>query len=352
MRRRFFFALLVVVGLLWAAYVDRLLLGLLAGLAVVAGLVLLLRRGLQYRERRRMLGLPGLADAEPAASKAALTWAFTKWQPRFSAATVEVVDRTAYVRHLVPASPPPHAGAEPTAAERSRGWRKAAEAHRDLLASQARALVDLTLTVVPGLERVAIALFQPMVHPTLGHPYHGCVLAVLVERALWSSIVHQNVTAENALRNFPLRFRFDRHLQPREVAPFEPPGPAGPAESAPPLDQLDPLEFEAAVRDLLAAMGYEARLTQASHDGGVDIEAFNPQPIVGGRVVVQCKRTSGTIGAAVVRELYGVVTAANATKGVLITTSDFSTDARQFAENKPLDLINGRQLEQLIQRYR
>jgi restriction system protein len=114
---------------------------------------------------------------------------------------------------------------------------------------------------------------------------------------------------------------------------------------------MDPRKFEELIKDLLVKMGYEAQLTKASHDGGVDIEAVNPQPIVGGKVVVQCKRFSGTVGASVVRDLYGVVMAVRASKGILITTSDFSSDARSFAEGNQLELINGRQLVDLLRRF-
>ena len=105
------------------------------------------------------------------------------------------------------------------------------------------------------------------------------------------------------------------------------------------------------MKDLLGKMGFQTRLTKASHDGGVDVEAYNPEPIVGGNVIVQCKRYSGTIASPIVRDLYGTVMSTRATKGILITTSDFSPDSRSFAADKPLELINGQQLAQLLQRY-
>ncbi|MBI3977992.1 MAG: protein kinase [Chloroflexi bacterium] len=114
---------------------------------------------------------------------------------------------------------------------------------------------------------------------------------------------------------------------------------------------MDPKAFEALVRDLLAAMGYRATLTKASHDGGVDVEAVNPAPIIGGKVVVQCKRYTGTIRVSAVRELYGVAMHAKASKGILITTSDFSADALRFAQDKPIELIDGQQLLELLREF-
>lgn len=132
--------------------------------------------------------------------------------------------------------------------------------------------------------------------------------------------------------------------------------PAAPAVLSAPgagrnLSSMDPLAFEELVRQLLETMGYQARLTKASHDGGVDIEAYNPQPIVGGKIVVQCKRYSGVVGASYIRDLAGVVQHEGATKGILITTSHFSPDAQSFARGKPLELIDGPQLGALLDQH-
>lgn len=114
------------------------------------------------------------------------------------------------------------------------------------------------------------------------------------------------------------------------------------------LDTIDPLAFEELVCRLFERMGYRASLTKASHDGGVDIEVFDPTPIRGGHFLVQCKRYSGAVGAQYVRDLYGVVQHERAMKGILVTTSHFSPDARGFAAGKPLELIDRPQLESLL----
>jgi hypothetical protein len=104
-------------------------------------------------------------------------------------------------------------------------------------------------------------------------------------------------------------------------------------------------------RQLLERMGYQARLTKASRDGGIDIEAFDPQPIRGGKIVVQCKKYSNVVGVPYVRDLWGVVQHEGATKGILITTSHFSPDARTFAYGKPIELIERSALEALLRQY-
>jgi len=117
------------------------------------------------------------------------------------------------------------------------------------------------------------------------------------------------------------------------------------------LDTIDPLAFEDLVCQLFERMGYRATLTKASHDGGVDIEVFDPTPIRGGRFLVQCKRYSGVVGAQYVRDLYGVVQHERAMKGILVTTSHFSPDARGFAAGKPIELIDRPQVEALLQAH-
>lgn len=119
------------------------------------------------------------------------------------------------------------------------------------------------------------------------------------------------------------------------------------------LYSLDPIEFENMVKALLIKMGFNATTTKASGDGGIDIVAINEQPIVSGKYVIQCKRykTGNNIGEPTIRELYGIMHAENANKGILITTSDFSKQAVAFAKDKAIELINGNDLLSLLNKY-
>jgi restriction system protein len=99
-------------------------------------------------------------------------------------------------------------------------------------------------------------------------------------------------------------------------------------------------EFEHLIRELFekefSAGGGEVKVTQASRDGGVDAIAFDPDPIRGGKIVIQAKRYTNTVDVSAVRDLYGTVMAEGATKGILVTTSGFGPDAHRFAKGKPL----------------
>ncbi|MFD9336595.1 restriction endonuclease [Streptomyces sp. NPDC060028] len=122
-------------------------------------------------------------------------------------------------------------------------------------------------------------------------------------------------------------------------------------EDEPDLFAMDPIAFENLVAELFRAMGMEAVTTQRSGDGGVDVEALDPAPIRGGRIVVQVKRYRNTVPPTAVRDLYGTVQDAGANKGVLVTTSSFGPGSYTFANGKPLELVPGAELVELLHQY-
>jgi restriction system protein len=121
------------------------------------------------------------------------------------------------------------------------------------------------------------------------------------------------------------------------------------------LAAMDWEDFEHLIRELFAkefsSSGGEVKVTQASRDGGVDAVAFDPDPIRGGKIVIQAKRYTNTVGVAAVRDLYGTVMNEGATKGILVTTSDYGPDAYEFANGKPLTLLNGGNLLHLLEKH-
>jgi Holliday junction resolvasome RuvABC ATP-dependent DNA helicase subunit len=117
------------------------------------------------------------------------------------------------------------------------------------------------------------------------------------------------------------------------------------------LAHLSGIGFEKIITQLLQQMGFVAEMTKASGDGGIDIVAELHKPITGGRYLIQCKNLApdSLIGAPIVREFYGAMVAdKKAIKGILITTSDFTRQAQEFAETLPLELINGERLKELL----
>ncbi|MYW64780.1 restriction endonuclease [Streptomyces sp. SID8379] len=122
------------------------------------------------------------------------------------------------------------------------------------------------------------------------------------------------------------------------------------SDEEPDLFEMDPIRFESLVAELFRAMGMQAVTTQRSNDGGVDVDALDPTPIRGGKIVVQVKRYRGTVPPTAVRDLYGTVQDAGANKGVLVTTSGFGPGSHAFANGKPLELISGPELVDLLHR--
>jgi restriction system protein len=114
---------------------------------------------------------------------------------------------------------------------------------------------------------------------------------------------------------------------------------------------MDPGQFEELVADLFRARNLEVTTTGRSGDGGVDVAALDPDPLTGGLILIQVKRYRATVAPSVVRDLYGVVQHRGATKGILVTTSGFGPGSYEFAQGKPLTLINGAELTDLLARH-
>ncbi|OYV33035.1 MAG: hypothetical protein B7Z81_11950 [Acidocella sp. 20-61-6] len=122
-------------------------------------------------------------------------------------------------------------------------------------------------------------------------------------------------------------------------------------DTRPNLMSLSPGEFESLITNLFQAMGLDTKLTQASRDGGVDCVAFDPRPVLGGKVIVQAKRYKNTVGVSAVRDLFGTVHNEGASKGILVTTSGFGKAAYSFANEKPIELITGSNLLYLLREH-
>jgi restriction system protein len=121
------------------------------------------------------------------------------------------------------------------------------------------------------------------------------------------------------------------------------------------LAAMDWEDFEHLIRELFgkefSADGSEVKITQASRDGGVDAIVFDPDPIHGGKIVIQAKRYTNTVSVSAVRDLFGTVHNEGANKGILVTTADYGPDAYEFAKGKPLTLISGSELLYLLAKH-
>jgi restriction system protein len=121
------------------------------------------------------------------------------------------------------------------------------------------------------------------------------------------------------------------------------------------LDQK-PVFLEQLVLALLTAMGYGGRAGAAEHwgrsgDGGID--GVVRQDVLGlDRVYVQAKRYAAdhAVGRPDIQGFVGALHGQQADRGVFITTSRFSAEARSYVERIPnrIVLIDGRRLAELM----
>ncbi|OPY99129.1 hypothetical protein A5906_25650 [Bradyrhizobium sacchari] len=114
-------------------------------------------------------------------------------------------------------------------------------------------------------------------------------------------------------------------------------------------------DFEHLVRQLFewefGGKGVEVKVFRLSRDHGVDAVMYDPDPLRGGKYVLQAKRYTRTVDVAAVRDLYGTVINEGANRGILVTTSGFGPDSRDFVKDKPITLIDGSYLVQMLRKH-
>lgn len=102
-------------------------------------------------------------------------------------------------------------------------------------------------------------------------------------------------------------------------------------------------EFEGIVADLFRALGYDnVERIGGSGDLGIDLTATDPDGLI---VIIQCKRygRGQKVGSPAIQSLMGAVVNHGADRGIFVTTSSFTTPARQHAETAriSISLIDG-----------
>ncbi|MFF7181835.1 restriction endonuclease [Streptomyces sp. NPDC008121] len=207
------------------------------------------------------------------------------------------------------------------------------------------------------LRSVALNGFVDGVDPATGLAARLCLASARVERTVFDGLNLELVSAVDCLTG-ALSGRLSTKPDERVVVqPLAVPEQVGSGVQLhgegeePDLLAMDPIAFEGLVAELFRARGLQAVTTRRSNDGGVDVEALDPDPISGGSIIVQAKRYRNTVPPSAVRDLYGTVQGAGANKGVLVTTSGFGPGSYAFANGKPLTLISGAELVDLLHQH-
>lgn len=104
-------------------------------------------------------------------------------------------------------------------------------------------------------------------------------------------------------------------------------------------------EFEELVAEAYRRQGYRVIENGFGPDGGIDVKLLKNNQTT----LVQCKQWRyKNVGVAVIREMFGVMTAESAAKVVIICCGGFTRDAISFAEGKPVELIAGTELLSIV----
>jgi restriction system protein len=104
--------------------------------------------------------------------------------------------------------------------------------------------------------------------------------------------------------------------------------------------------FERLVAEAYERMGYHVQCNELmGADGGVDLILRKG----GDTTLVQCKRwLSASVGAPVVREMFGLMTHHGAKRVKIVCVGKFTKDAEAFASGKPIELVSGQDLVRLV----
>ena len=111
------------------------------------------------------------------------------------------------------------------------------------------------------------------------------------------------------------------------------------------LKRMDPFKFETYVAKLYKSMGYSVQQTKRTGDGGKDIVATKD----GQTYYIECKRYSRPISSNKMRDFVGAcVLGGKDVKGIYVTTSDFTNDAKSAAKRIGIQMVDGNKLMNMI----
>ena len=203
------------------------------------------------------------------------------------------------------------------------------------------------------------------VDPATGKDFRSCIASCEADRERFSEMDLGRVEPEACFREL-------KGLSASRLASLKPVAPIRRIEREDPrfiearevLDELEAgsnlitmewQDFEMLVRDVFEKVfsdeGTEVNVTRASRDEGVDAVVINPDPLKGGKTIVQAKRYKNAVPVAAVRELYGAMQNERAGKGILVTTAHYGRSAHEFARDKEITLIDGAGLLHLLQTH-
>lgn len=224
-------------------------------------------------------------------------------------------------------------------------------ARAGLLVAPARGQAEITQLgrqlLGEGLSRIdgaTLSRFPEFVQWTSGGSREGAEAAATMEPALKGADLLDQSTPEERIE--AARKELEKGLR---------------AELLDRVRSMTPAEFEELIVQLLLRMGYGngaeemARALGGSGDQGID-GVVHQDPLGLDRVYIQAKRYAdgNTVGSREIRDFNGALDLVRAPKGLFVTASTFTRDARLQAQNatRQIVLIDGDELAGLMVRYK
>ncbi|WP_327673679.1 restriction endonuclease [Kitasatospora sp. NBC_00458] len=227
--------------------------------------------------------------------------------------------------------------------------------YREVLAQSAlRVVAELYRADGDGLlASVVLNGFVQGIDPATGREAERFLTTVTVDRGEFAGLTLDRVAAVECFQGLGgvLSARPERL---DEVRPDRLPETVGGSvagqggEDEPDLFEMDPIEFEELIAELFRLRGFRVMTTARSGDAGVDVVAEDLDPVTGGRIVIQAKRYRSTVSPTAVRDLDSTVRHHGAIKGILVTTAGFGPGSYEYIRNKPLTLVSGPELVELL----
>jgi restriction system protein len=212
------------------------------------------------------------------------------------------------------------------------------------------------------LDNVEVGGHVHAVDPGTGQREYECLISVAVDRATYAKLNLRDVTPKACLTRLNALVSHHPHLvEPvRPIRDFdlarysfvEAVDIVAGLDSRPDLTKMTPTEFEHFVRQLFEARGLQGWTTERTGDDGVDAVVTNPDSLIGGLAIVQAKKYTRVLGVNHIRELVGAMDEKRAGRGILVTTSWFSSGCwTKASENGRVELIEGSHLRHMCQEY-
>jgi restriction system protein len=215
------------------------------------------------------------------------------------------------------------------------------------------------------INSIAFNGWVHFIDKSTGQPKDACILSVHATKKQLENIVIENISPKECFKSL-------KGLSANKIIEYVPIAPMitfdkndkrlvpgrdvlcdlGKDEN---LAAMDWEDFEHLIRELFekefANGGAEVRVTQTSRDRGVDAIIYDPDPLRGGKFVIQAKRYTATVDVSAIRDLYGTILNEGANRGIIVTTSSYGGDSYEFAKDKPITLLDGSNLLHLLQKH-